>query len=102
MQRKWGIKKIAETLRLQKKSHAAGQHSCDSTLKKVMLALDNEMSVEEEKKFLEEINSCSRCLEKFNIEQEFKKYLSEKIKRHACTTNLAEQIRASIQTSTDR
>ena len=74
MQKKWGITKIAEALGLRKGNYA-GRHSCDATLKKVMLALDDEMTQEEEKKFLAELNSCSYCLEKFNIEKSFKSYL---------------------------
>ena len=101
MQKKWGIKRIAETLGL-KKSHASSRHSCDATLKKVMLALDNEMSEAEEKMFLEEIHSCSYCLEKFHIEQTFKKFLCDKVKRHSCSPNLAEQIRHNIHDSMDR
>ena len=101
MQRKWGIKRIAETLGLRK-SDATEKHRCENTLKKVMLALDNEMSEEEEKKFLEEIKSCSYCLEKFQIEQTFKKYLCDKVKRHSCSPKLADQIRSEIHNSMDR
>ena len=62
MQRKWAIRRIAEFFGLQKMTPAKRKHSCDATLKKVMLSLDNELSEEEEKKFLEEINSCTYCL----------------------------------------
>ena len=83
--------KIAEALGFQK-----SKHKCDDTLKKVMLALDHEMTEEEEKKFLAELNSCSHCLEKFDIEKSFKSYLCEKIKRHAVSPKIVDQIRASI------
>jgi anti-sigma factor (TIGR02949 family) len=98
MQKKWGIRKIAETMGFKKKS----KHNCDATLQKVMLALDNEMSEEDEKKLLEEINNCSYCLEKFQIEQAFKKYLCDKVKRHSCSPSLANQIRNEIHNSMDR
>ncbi len=93
MQKKWGITKIAETFGFRKK------HSCDATLKKVMLALDDEMTEEEEKKFLDELNSCSYCLEKFNIEKSFKSYLCDKIKRHTVSSKVVEQIRIRIRNS---
>ncbi len=101
MQKKWGITKIAEALGLRKGSHA-GKHSCDVTLRKVMLALDNEMTEEEEKKFLAELNSCSYCLEKFNIEKTFKGYLCDKIKRHTVSPKIIEQIRLRISNSMER
>ncbi|MEO5674013.1 MAG: hypothetical protein ABIQ74_05150 [Chitinophagales bacterium] len=100
MQKKWGIKKIAEAPGIQGESKS-GLHNCDSTLKKVMLSLDNEMSEEDEKQFLDEINQCSYCLEKFNIEKSFKEYLCGKIRRRAVPLNLADQIRAHIRHTTE-
>jgi hypothetical protein len=78
------------------------QHDCRKTLEKVRLALDNGLTEEEEKQLLIEINMCSYCLEKFEIEQSFKKYLCDKVKRHPCNPKLAEQIRISIHNITDR
>ena len=37
-------------------------HHCDQLISKVFLALDGEMSADEEKKFLDEINQCTCCL----------------------------------------
>jgi hypothetical protein len=102
MQRKWGIRKIAETMGIKMKKHKMPKHNCNATLQKVMLALDDELSPEEEKKFLDEINSCSYCLEKFQIEQAFKKYLCDKVKRHNCSPSLADQIRTEIHNTMDR
>src|SRR6185295_9901873 len=101
MQKKWGITKIAEALGLRK-GNQAEKHKCDVTLRKVMLALDNEMTEEEEKKFLAELNSCSYCLEKFNIEKSFKSYLCEKIKRHAVSPKIVDQIRTRIHNTLER
>ena len=102
MQKKWGIRRIAESLGLKKKEVVIVRHSCKTTLKKVMLALDNEMTIEEEKKFLAEINTCSYCLEKYHIEQTFKKYLCDKVKRHPGSPQLADQIRNHIHNFIDR
>jgi hypothetical protein len=78
------------------------RHDCGATLQKVMLILDNELPAEEEKALLDEINHCSCCLEKYQIEKAFKEYLCAKIKRHHCTAALANQIRSSLQTNMDR
>ena len=98
MQKQWGITKIVKALGFRK----AAKHDCNSTLKKVMLALDNELNEEEEKKLLEEVNSCSHCLEKFHIEKTFKSYLCEKIKRRHVSAQIVEQIRIRIRSSMDR
>jgi len=101
MQKQWGITKIARALGLLKES-SVRKHNCNDTLKKVMLALDNELSAEEEKKLLEEVNSCSYCLEKFHIEKTFKSYLCEKIKRRHVSPQIIEQIRIRIRSTMDR
>jgi anti-sigma factor (TIGR02949 family) len=101
MQRKWGITKIVKALGFSKSNLKGGRHNCDATLKKVMLALDDELSDEEEKALLEEVKSCSYCLQKFEIEKTFKEYLCQKIKRHAVPSNITEQIRARIRSNMD-
>ena|ERR1043165_779617 len=97
MQKKWGITRIAEVFGIRRK-----KHSCDATLKKVMLALDDELTEEEEKKFLAELNSCSYCLEKYNIEKSFKTYLCNKITRHSISTKIVEQIRIRIRNTMEQ
>ena len=47
-------------------------HQCEDMMSKVFLSLDGELSHEEEKKFLEELNQCSCCLGKYEIEKSFK------------------------------
>lgn len=101
MQKQWGITKIVKALGLRKEK-SGGKHNCNDTLKKVMLALDNELSAEEEKALLVEVNSCSHCLEKFHIEKTFKSYLCEKIKRRHVPPQIIEQIRIKIRSTMDR
>jgi len=96
MQKQWVITKIVRAFGLRKEKNV-GQHNCNATLKKVILALDNELNEAEEKKLLEELNSCSYCLEKFHIEQTFKNYLCEKIKRRTVSPQIVEQIRTRIR-----
>ncbi|MBK9731155.1 MAG: zf-HC2 domain-containing protein [Chitinophagaceae bacterium] len=95
MQKKWGIKRIAEALGLKAKSNAK-VYNCKETMKHVMLALDGELSADEEKAFLSHINHCSRCLEKYEIEKTFKQFLTEKISRHPIPGQLVDQIRSRI------
>ncbi|MEO6441998.1 MAG: zf-HC2 domain-containing protein [Chitinophagales bacterium] len=95
MQKKWGIKRIAEALGLISKSKEK-MYSCKDTLKSVMMALDGELSTDEEKAFLAHVNHCSRCLEKYEIEKSFKQFLTEKILRHHIPDQLVDQIRSRI------
>jgi anti-sigma factor (TIGR02949 family) len=71
-------------------------HHCDQLISKVFLALDGEMSADEEKKFLDEINQCSCCLEKYQIEKSFKEFLSKKVKHECCFETLANSIKDKL------
>ncbi len=101
MQQKWGIKRIAEALGLKGKSKPR-MSDCKETLKHVMLALDGELTDEEEKAFFTHINCCNQCLEKFEIERSFKQFLTQKISRHPIPTQLVDQIRSRILGNADR
>lgn len=71
-------------------------HNCQELISRVFLALDGAMSKEEEQKFLEELNSCNCCLEKYQVERSFKEFLSLKISRKCCSESLATDIRRKI------
>ena len=100
MQKKWDIKRIAEAFGLKPKTKSG--YNCNETLQHVMRALDNELNEEEEKAFLDHVNCCSKCLEKYQIEKSFKSFLSEKIAHHQVSSNLVEQIRLRIRNTLDR
>jgi anti-sigma factor (TIGR02949 family) len=71
-------------------------HNCQEVLNRVHLCLDGEMTPSEERAFLEEIRSCSCCLEKYNIEKNFKEFLTSKIERKTVNAELVETIRGQV------
>ncbi len=75
------------------------QHDCLDVLSKVYLVLDGEMSAEEEKAFLKDLNKCSCCLDQYHIERSFKEFLAEKVQRRAVNQKLVASIRSEIQAS---
>ena len=95
MQKKWGLRSIAEALGFNSKKEN-NVYDCKETLKHVMMALDDELSEDEQKAFLSHINCCSKCLEKYEIEKSFKIFLTEKISRHSIPSQLIDQIRSRI------
>jgi|688.fasta_scaffold11050_15 hypothetical protein len=72
-------------------------HQCEDMMSKVFLSLDGELSREEEKKFLEELNQCSCCLGKYEIEKSFKEFLSQKVNKSCCFDTLAISIKQKIK-----
>ncbi len=71
-------------------------HDCRDTLRKVELALDGELSDKQAKEFLDDLNICSHCLEKYHVEKSFKEFLTKKIERKTITTSVVESIRSQI------
>lgn len=79
------------------KPQSTSPHQCKDIMSKVMLSLDGALSAEEEKAFLNELNSCSCCLSKYEIEKSFKEFLSNKTKQNCCVDTLAATIRKKIK-----
>ena len=72
-------------------------HECTKLLSKVFLALDGELSDEEEKSFLAELNDCSCCLNQFEIEKMFKSYLCDKVHKKQVAPEVISAIKARIK-----
>lgn len=73
------------------------KHDCSKVVSKIFLALDGELSKKEEEEFLEELKTCSKCLETFQIEESFKKFLIKKIERKAVNPSLIITIKKKIK-----
>jgi anti-sigma factor (TIGR02949 family) len=75
------------------------KHSCKELLARVALAIDGEMSKEEEASFLAEIQQCHYCLEKYQIETSFKQFLCNKVNKKECSGSLISEIRNRIHSA---
>ncbi len=72
-------------------------HNCQKIMALVAQVLDGELTREEEKQFLDELNQCSCCLDKFSIEKSFKEFLKYKIEKRSVSSECIESIRKKIQ-----
>lgn len=72
------------------------KHDCKDLLEKVLLALDGELSTEDEKLFLAELQKCDHCLSKYEIEQTFKKFLCDKIKQVPVNPDMVSNIKNTV------
>jgi predicted anti-sigma-YlaC factor YlaD len=73
-------------------------HDCSKVLSKVFLALDGEMTEEEEKVFLRQLHECSCCLDHFEIEKEFKNFLQQKVEKKCVKEETVSAIKTKIKT----
>lgn len=63
----------------------------------MFLALDGELSYEEEKEFMDELNRCSWCLEQYHIEKAFKEFLSTRLQRKEIRPEIVREIKNAIR-----
>ena len=73
------------------------QHDCSEVISRVFLALDGELTHDEETEFMAELNRCSWCLEQFNIEKAFKEFLSNKLQRKEVQPGIIKEIKDKIK-----
>lgn len=71
-------------------------HCCDDCLRLVQLAIDGEISSLDQNSLLGELEKCSSCFEKYNIEKSFKDFLCAKIERKSIDPGTLESIKAAI------
>jgi anti-sigma factor (TIGR02949 family) len=72
------------------------KHDCNQVMQRVHLALDGELSRADMEDFLSEIDSCSHCLEHYNIEKSFKDFLLNKLDRKAAPEACKADIKRKI------
>lgn len=71
-------------------------HCCDECLRLIQLAIDGEITSPDQGSLLDELEKCSSCFEKYNIEKSFKDFLCAKIERKCIDPNTIESIKAAI------
>lgn len=77
----------------------ASQHDCNQVKSRILLALDGELSAEDEQKLMEDLKSCHCCLDQFELEKSFHEFMQARLKRKCCAQELAASIKANIKNS---
>ena len=72
------------------------KHKCEETMRWVVLYLDGELSNADEQRLLKILTECSSCFEKYNIEKEFKTFLTKKFEKKGCADSLKKEIKDQI------
>ncbi|PSR04975.1 MAG: hypothetical protein BRD50_02355 [Bacteroidetes bacterium SW_11_45_7] len=73
-------------------------HTCTNLLRKVELALDGELTHDEEKQLFNDLEQNPWCFDVYDIEKCFKQFLTEKIERKRIDESTIKCIRERIQT----
>jgi hypothetical protein len=71
-------------------------HDCKEIVENVQMLLDGELNAKEEQDVLCELQRCMHCLEEYNLQGKFKKFLTEKLEKKTlsddCRSRIIEQI----------
>lgn len=73
-------------------------HTCEETLKKVLLMLDHELDPEQTQLLMLDLKTCEDCFKKYNIEKDFKDYMHGKFVKKQCTEQLRNRIYDIVNT----
>jgi anti-sigma factor (TIGR02949 family) len=71
-------------------------NTCKKVVEKIPLFLDGEMPENEIPIFLEHVKYCSKCGERFDMEQSFKDALKARCERKCVSEQIADSIRNKI------
>jgi anti-sigma factor (TIGR02949 family) len=73
------------------------QHNeCLETLRKVEAALDGELSAEQERELWDHLQQCNGCLDRYQIERDFKTFLTSKMEHKQLSDSFIRSLRAQI------
>ena len=73
------------------------KHDCKEIKRKVELLVDKELSEQEEKRLLDEIRQCPKCLDVVDIHEKYKKFIIDKLQKRCCHQEIVETIRKQIK-----
>ena len=74
-----------------------GGHNCKEIVEKVEILLDGELDKATQEKLIKEIKRCPSCLEHYEIDEAFKKFVCQKLERKNCTNGLKAEILDKIK-----
>ncbi len=73
-----------------------GTHNCQKIADTVKLAIDGELTEDQEKQLLADVEACPKCLEYLDIEKSFKQFLRQKVAKKKVNPELIKSIRLQI------
>lgn len=77
-------------------SNALTPHDCNKVVQKMYLAIDGELTTDEMKEFLFELDRCSCCFRSFEQEKAFRAYLTSKIERRSMPDSALQKLRDTL------
>lgn len=73
------------------------EHNCKECEGYIQQVLDGACNAQQENYFVQEINQCPRCADKYQQEQSFRVFLQNKLPKKSCSKTLLSNIMSGIR-----
>ena len=77
-------------------------HNCKEVLSQFNLMLDGELNPKEEQNVMCELQRCMHCLQEFNLEEKYRKFIQERVKKKPCPSPFLSGLKTKIEQSKDQ
>ena len=90
------LDKLTSVAGIMKKSH-----NCKEVVSQFNLMLDGELNPKEEQDVMCELQRCMHCLEEYNLEEKYRKFIQERVEKKCCPSAFLNKIKTKVQQSRD-
>ncbi|MCB0516120.1 MAG: hypothetical protein R2798_08675 [Chitinophagales bacterium] len=71
-------------------------HKCDECVQSFDEILDHEVSTKQRNEFLQSLQSCPRCMERFEREKSFREFIQAKFPKKPLSANFMQSLRSCL------
>lgn len=76
-------------------------HNCKEVVSQFNLMLDGELNPKEEQNVMCELQRCMHCLQEYNLEEKYRKFIQERVEKKRCPSTFLDKIKKQINPSKD-
>jgi len=73
------------------------KHDCKEVVTHFNMLLDGALNPKEEQDVMCELQRCIHCLEQYNLEEKYRKFLKERIEKKSCTPECIAKIKNILE-----
>ena len=76
-------------------------HNCKDVVSQFNLMLDGELNPKEEQNVMCELQRCMHCLQEYNLEEKYRKFIQERVKKKSCPSSCLSSLKNKFEQSKD-
>ena len=76
-------------------------HNCKDVVSQFNLMLDGELNPKEEQNVMCELQRCMHCLQEYNLEEKYRKFIQERVQKKPCPSSFLTGLKTKIEQTKD-